>query len=611
MVMGLRQMAVPAGGVIAAGLLPLLAHLGGLRLAFGVPAVLVLVTGLVVRRRLRSGQRDRVPGREPAGRCRPACPGCSWSAGSTSPALGGVLAFTAAAAEDCRPQHDRGRHRPRAAQRRRRRRPRRLGPRRRSRAAARGACARSSTSACVGTVAALAFPLLVHGGAVVAAASRARPGVRRARLQRHRLPDRRRARRPAAGRRRGRPRLDGRLRGRLDRRPAVRRAGGAGRLHDDVPGRRRLHARGCRASRAAWRRRCARRTPSRPDAGPPARRLPFGRGVKARERQRGRARHRLAGLRRARRRAARRLRPVRRPGPARRPRARPRHEGQATLRRRRHGRDPGEGARPRRGPVPALRRLRRLPLAGPRLRGAAAAQDVAGARRAGAHRPPDRLRARPHRARGLHLRATATRSSSPSPRARTGRRSASTAPAAGTRCCRWRSACWSATPSTARAAHGRGVGRGLRPRSRSTSARTRATCATSSSAAPSAPASSCSSSSPRKGELRRRHQLVEELAEAVPECVGLLHAESERLAEVTTGLPTTVDLRPRLVRRGAARAAPARLGRRLPADQHRDVRAPVRARARGGGADRRGGRVGPLLRHRLDRARAGAPARGA
>ena len=26
----------------------------------------------------------------------------------------------------------------------------------------------------------------------------------------------------------------------------------------------------------------------------------------------------------------------------------------------------------------------------------------------------------------------------------------------------------------------------------------------------------------------------------MPECVGLLHAESERLAEVTTGLPTTV-----------------------------------------------------------------------
>jgi 23S rRNA (uracil1939-C5)-methyltransferase len=43
-----------------------------------------------------------------------------------------------------------------------------------------------------------------------------------------------------------------------------------------------------------------------------------------------------------------------------------------------------------------------------------------------------------------------------------------------------------------------------------------------------------------KGELRRRHQLVEELAEAVPECVGLLHAESDRLAEVTTGLPTTL-----------------------------------------------------------------------
>ena len=47
MVMGLRQMAVPAGGVIAAGLLPLLAHVGGLRLAFGVPAILVLVLSLI------------------------------------------------------------------------------------------------------------------------------------------------------------------------------------------------------------------------------------------------------------------------------------------------------------------------------------------------------------------------------------------------------------------------------------------------------------------------------------------------------------------------------------------------------------------------------------
>jgi 23S rRNA (uracil1939-C5)-methyltransferase len=43
-----------------------------------------------------------------------------------------------------------------------------------------------------------------------------------------------------------------------------------------------------------------------------------------------------------------------------------------------------------------------------------------------------------------------------------------------------------------------------------------------------------------KGELPARTALVEELAELVPECVGVLHAQSERLAEVTTGLPTTL-----------------------------------------------------------------------
>jgi 23S rRNA (uracil1939-C5)-methyltransferase len=42
------------------------------------------------------------------------------------------------------------------------------------------------------------------------------------------------------------------------------------------------------------------------------------------------------------------------------------------------------------------------------------------------------------------------------------------------------------------------------------------------------------------GELPGRVALVEELAELVPECVGVLHAESDRLAEVTSGLPTSV-----------------------------------------------------------------------
>jgi MFS family permease len=44
--LGVRQMAVPAGGFVAAGLLPALHDVGGLRLAFAVPAGLVLVCGL-------------------------------------------------------------------------------------------------------------------------------------------------------------------------------------------------------------------------------------------------------------------------------------------------------------------------------------------------------------------------------------------------------------------------------------------------------------------------------------------------------------------------------------------------------------------------------------
>ena len=109
MVMGLRQMAVPAGGVIAAGLLPMLAHLGGLRLAFGVPAA-----ARARQRPRRSppssgpGQRDRVPGARgwvlPAG-----LPRLLLVGGLYVSALGGVLAFTAARGRGRGPQHHRGR----------------------------------------------------------------------------------------------------------------------------------------------------------------------------------------------------------------------------------------------------------------------------------------------------------------------------------------------------------------------------------------------------------------------------------------------------------------------------------------------------------------------
>jgi MFS family permease len=45
--LGVRQMAVPLGGTVAAILMPLLVHAGGVKLAFGVAAGLVAVTGCV------------------------------------------------------------------------------------------------------------------------------------------------------------------------------------------------------------------------------------------------------------------------------------------------------------------------------------------------------------------------------------------------------------------------------------------------------------------------------------------------------------------------------------------------------------------------------------
>jgi MFS family permease len=96
--LGVRQMAVPAGGLVAAGLLPALHGLGGLRLAFAVPAVLVLVCGLGFALVVGSPADDRV---------RPA----PLSAAFTAPlrrlmltgalyviGLGGVLAFAVDAA---------------------------------------------------------------------------------------------------------------------------------------------------------------------------------------------------------------------------------------------------------------------------------------------------------------------------------------------------------------------------------------------------------------------------------------------------------------------------------------------------------------------------------
>ena len=100
---------------------------------------------------------------------------------------------------------------------------------------------------------------------------------------------------------------------------------------------------------------------------------------------------------------------------------------------------PGPAAR--RGAVRALPGVRRLPLPGSRVRGAARAEAGAGARRVPAARAgsPSRRSRRSSRA-SPRSSTTATRSSTRSRAPRTGRRSASTARAAGTRCSTSRSA---------------------------------------------------------------------------------------------------------------------------------------------------------------------------
>ena len=104
--------------------------------------------------------------------------------------------------------------------------------------------------------------------------------------------------------------------------------------------------------------------------------LPCGDGRAGEAGRGGRAPHRLARLRRERRRAPERLRRLRPPRAAGRPRARARDEGEARLRRGAHDRGARAGAAARRGAVRALPRLRRLPLPGSRLRRQVAAKEA-------------------------------------------------------------------------------------------------------------------------------------------------------------------------------------------------------------------------------------------
>ena len=101
--LGVRQMAVPLGGMLAAIVLPLLDRAGGVELALTVCAGLLLVFGSGVR--ASSPREVRLPTCGRASRCtgwcaRPACRASSWSRRSTSSLLQSALAFTVPSVRD-------------------------------------------------------------------------------------------------------------------------------------------------------------------------------------------------------------------------------------------------------------------------------------------------------------------------------------------------------------------------------------------------------------------------------------------------------------------------------------------------------------------------------
>ena len=179
------------------------------------------------------------------------------------------------------------------------------------------------------------------------------------------------------------------------------------------------------------------RSHGRPACAANATRRACMRGCPRDPRPGARPHHRQPRLRRPRRRPPRRAGGVRRARAARRPRAGPGDEVQAPLRRGPHGGAAGAGPGPGGGALPALRHLRRVRLAGPGVRPAAAAQAGPGGRRAGAAGParglpscepiePARASLRlPQQARVLVV----VRAGRPVARA-------STSPVAGTSCCR-------------------------------------------------------------------------------------------------------------------------------------------------------------------------------
>ena len=314
--------------------------------------------------------------------------------------------------------------------------------------------------------------------------------------------------------------------------------------------------------------------------------------------RRARPQDRVARVRRERRRATERLRRLRPPRAARRRRSRARDPGEAQPR-------GSARARGRRGRSAAGRRARAS---------TTRPAEAAGSRTSRTRRSSRRRRRRSTRrfagsvesttrrssrsSRPSRSSTTGTRWSTRSRRHRTARRSASTAPAAGTRC--WTSdKCWLTTDlgnaireavrDWARAqrleaydqAEHTGFLRHLVVREGRNTGQALVQLVT-------APGHA------RRGQLRRRARALPR--GAVDPLVG------QRTAGRGDEPADAAPARRRRDRGGALRAALPGAAERVPADEHGDGRAALRARPRVRGSDRRGERLRPLLRDRDDRA---------
>ena len=103
------------------------------------------------------------------------------------------------------------------------------------------------------------------------------------------------------------------------------------------------------------------------------------------------------------------------------------------------------------------------------------------------------------------------------------------------------------------------------------------------------------------GELTSARESFVEALRRFPEVRSIHWSVNDRPAEVTN-LPTRLLWGEDAIEEELLRPALPRPPERLPADEHRDGRAALPARARVRGADRRGDRLRPVLRDRDDRA---------